>query len=649
MQFRHPEILFALLLLIIPIIVHLFQLRRFKEVPFTNVKFLKEVVLQTRKSSRLKKLLTLFTRLLLFTALIIAFAQPYLSSTKDNPSADTYIYLDNSFSMQAKGKDGELLKRAIQDIIKNTSTLEKIHLFTNNKVYKNLAAKDIKNTLLSIDYHPIKTDINAVLLKIKSTIIDKNTPSNILLISDFQSIKDNKEVVIDSVHNYYITKLQAANSMNISIDSVFISSQNNESIRIKTIVKKYGKNQDNVSISLFNENILAGKSTVSFKENRKSEIEFTIPATNAFNGKLQLNDGSLDFDNELFFTIHKPKKINITAIGENTRFLSKIYTNDEFNFVSTSATTFNYNTIDEQHLLILNELKKIPSALTNILREFVNKGGSLVLIPPVDLDISNYTPIFKSLNLGSISNSYKSELAVSTINFSHPLLKGVFEKKIKNFQYPTINSYYDVDFRNASSILKFENSNPFISQISVNKGIVYWFSAAINAQNSNFKSSPLIVPIFYNFGLYSSKPSQLYYTIDFPNTIEINTQLSKDAVLHLTTGEEDFIPQQQITAKKVILTTESNPTKSGFIAVQYNQETIEQLAYNYDRAESDISNTTVKETIKEASNIVYTDAIDEAFTILSNKYKQTNLWRLFLILALFFLIIEVFLLKFLKP
>ncbi len=649
MQFRHPEILFALLLLIIPIIVHLFQLRRFKKVPFTNVKFLKEVVLQTRKSSKLKKLLTLLTRLLLFTAFIIAFAQPYLSSIKNNTPTDTYIYLDNSFSMQAKGKDGELLKRAIQDIIKNTSEREKIHLFTNNKVYKDLATKDIKNTLLSIDYHPIKIDINAVLLKIKSAIVDKNTPSNILLISDYQSIKNVKGITIDSVHNYYITKLQATNSMNISIDSVYISNQNNESIHIKTTVKKYGENQDNISISLFNENILAGKSTISFEENKNSEIEFTIPSTNLFNGKLQLNDGSLDFDNELFFTIHKPKKINVTAIGENTRFLSKIYTNDEFNFASTSATTFDYNTIEEQHLLILNELETIPSALTNTLKEFVNKGGSVVLIPPIDLNISTYTPIFRTLNLGSISNYNKTELAISTINFSHPLLKGVFEKKIKNFQYPTINSYYNGNFRNASSILKFENSTSFISQISVNKGVVYWFSAAINAQNSNFKSSPLIVPIFYNFGLYSSKPSQLYYTIGTTNTIEINTQLNKDAVLHLTTNEEDFIPQQQITAKKVILSTESNPTKSGFIAVQYNQKTIEQLAYNYDRTESDISNTSVKETIKEASNIVYTNTIDEAFTIVSDKYKQTNLWRLFLILALFFLIIEVLLLKFLKP
>ena len=54
MQFKHPEILYALLLLLIPIIVHLFQLRRFQKVPFTNVAFLKEISVQTRKSSTIK-------------------------------------------------------------------------------------------------------------------------------------------------------------------------------------------------------------------------------------------------------------------------------------------------------------------------------------------------------------------------------------------------------------------------------------------------------------------------------------------------------------------------------------------------------------------------------------------------------------------
>ena len=143
MQFKHPEILYALFLLLIPILVHLFQLRKFEKVPFTNVQFLKKIVLQTRKSSKLKKFLVLLTRLLLFATIILAFAQPYLSKVSNNNQLNTYIYLDNSLSMQVKGKNGELLKRAIQDIIEVTKNSTNISLYTNGNKWTNLTSQEL--------------------------------------------------------------------------------------------------------------------------------------------------------------------------------------------------------------------------------------------------------------------------------------------------------------------------------------------------------------------------------------------------------------------------------------------------------------------------------------------------------------------------
>ncbi len=90
MQFNHPEVLYALFLLIIPILIHLFQLRRFKKEAFTNVKFLRKLSEQTRKSSQLKKWLVLISRLLIFTCIILAFAQPYFSINRDDSSGQCF-------------------------------------------------------------------------------------------------------------------------------------------------------------------------------------------------------------------------------------------------------------------------------------------------------------------------------------------------------------------------------------------------------------------------------------------------------------------------------------------------------------------------------------------------------------------------------
>ena len=92
MQFKHPELLYALLLLLIPIFIHLFQLRRFQKVDFTNVAFLKKVTLQTRKSSQLKKWLTLLARLLALACIVLAFAQPYTTTkTAQNAERETVL------------------------------------------------------------------------------------------------------------------------------------------------------------------------------------------------------------------------------------------------------------------------------------------------------------------------------------------------------------------------------------------------------------------------------------------------------------------------------------------------------------------------------------------------------------------------------
>ena len=188
MQFKHPELLYALLLLLIPIIIHLFQLRRFEKVPFTNVQFLKSITIQTRKSSQLKKWLTLLTRLLLIAAVVLAFAQPYFSKSNSiNIKSETVIYLDNSFSMQAQGEKGELLKRSIQDIISANDDTNKITIFTNDGTFRDITRKTINNELLNLEYSSTQLDYNAVILKGKKLFDNKGSSvKNLILLSDFQ-------------------------------------------------------------------------------------------------------------------------------------------------------------------------------------------------------------------------------------------------------------------------------------------------------------------------------------------------------------------------------------------------------------------------------------------------------------------------------
>ena len=114
MQLQHPEFLWGLLLLVLPILVHLLKLRRFQKTPFTNVTLLKRILAESNRSSQLKKWLLLMSRLGLLTALVFAFCKPFKPSQEFDLKKDILVYLDNSFSMQAKGESTTLLQQAVQ-------------------------------------------------------------------------------------------------------------------------------------------------------------------------------------------------------------------------------------------------------------------------------------------------------------------------------------------------------------------------------------------------------------------------------------------------------------------------------------------------------------------------------------------------------
>lgn len=169
MQLKHPEILYFLFLLVVPILVHLFQLRRFKKEYFTNVRFLKALTIQSRKSSQIKKWLLLVTRLLFLTALVLAFAQPFSSTNESSKSQkELYIILDNSYSMQAKGKKGELLQRAIQELLENLPQEQNFSLLTANESFWNTDIQSIQKEVQNLDYCATAFELEPILTQIQA-------------------------------------------------------------------------------------------------------------------------------------------------------------------------------------------------------------------------------------------------------------------------------------------------------------------------------------------------------------------------------------------------------------------------------------------------------------------------------------------------
>lgn len=641
MQFKHPEILYALFLLLIPIIVHLFQLRKFEKVAFTNVAFLKNVISQTRKSSQIKKWLTLLVRLLLLAAIILAFAQPFTAKNDTfKTKNETVIYLDNSFSLQAKGSKGVLLKRAVQDIISNVPEDEKFTLVTNNNTYRNTSIKSLKNTLLQIDFSANALPYQSAYLKCKSHFNKKeDTKKHIIFISDFQQSSALPNTALDSLFKTHFIKLEPVNTNNVTVDSAYISKTSAKNIELTVLLKNTGAAIENLPVSLFNNNNLIAKTAVTV--NGSTNTTFTLPNNTVVNGKISIDDAHLTFDNHLFFNINKASKTNVLAInGTNDSFLKRIYTNDEFNYTTSPIDQLNYSAINKQHVIILNALKTIPNALSMALSGFTNQGGYLLIIPSKTSKIETYNALLSKYKI-ALNDLVKREKRITTINYSHPLFNtGVFEKQVKNFQYPKVSSHYNITSKGSSSILSYEDGRSFLTQ----NNNVFIFSASIKSENSNFTNSPLIVPTLYNIGKMSLKTPVLYYTIGNENNFDITTTLQQDDVLKLIKDDINIIPRQQYFNNKVALSTTNSPSESGIYAVTNKTDTIKNISYNYNTLESALNYYDVS----NLKNISFSNSITKIFDSIKSESKINALWKWFAIFALVLLIIEMLILKYFK-
>ena len=646
MQFKHPEVLYFLFLLIIPILVHLFQLRRFKKEFFTNVRFLKELSIQTRKSSKLKKWLLLATRLLILACIVIAFAQPFFQARDaNNKTNEMYIILDNSFSMQAKGKKGELLKRAVEDLLQHAPENQVFSLITNTESFWNTDIKSIRSDLQSLEYSAFPFELENLMAKVKARKTSYN--KDIIVITDAVGLEAKQLKSISPEFNTYFINPEAEQKNNIAIDSVYINQTLDNFYEIAVKLSAYGGTEAETPIALYNGKKLTAKTIIVFEGNQKT-INFTIPKED-FHGYVSIEDNALGYDNTLFFSISKPEKINVVSIGtaEKSRFLSKIYTSDEFEYFNSELNSLDYNQLDKQDAIVLNELASIPQALQTTLKSFVEKGGNVIVIPSEENPVANMNEFLISFGNIKFQSLQKSEKLITKIAFGHPLYDGVFEKRIDNFQYPNTKASFAVN-SNAPAVLGYEDQSVFLTALQNQSASVYVFTAPINKSNSNFQNSPLIVPTFYNMAQNSQKTGVVALQIGNSQPFFVNVLLSKDEIVSIKntteTSEDNFVPVQQLLNNKVKLTFNDYPEKSGNFGVYKKNELLENISFNYDRTESNITDFNA-EILNEYKVI---DHVETVFDTLQTDRTNNEIWKWFAFLTLLFLITELLIQKFVK-
>ena len=677
MEFLYPNALWFLFLLAIPIIIHLFHFRRHKTLYFSSLKFIQFVEQENKSAKKLRNLLVLIARLLALIFLILAFAQPSFTDSKAENSVGknvVAIYIDNSFSMSAKGTEGELLSEAREMArrIINNAPLETGFLLNTNKldgIEQRIVSKmEAVEYLDKITYSPLTRKTDEVINWQKNFLKKENEEQQrigkqqFVVLSDFQkSTFSAKQLKADEENSYFPIQLVPQKIENVTIDSIWFSNP---------FHKKGDPNELFVQLRNFSDrdasnlelHLEIGKSKrdmfIDVPANKKVQTNFQFTETEfgIKTGKLTINDKQLFWDDDFYFSYNVAKKSNVLIInGKDASVdVQKVFNVEPFYETSSiSEFEFSKDYLNAANLLVLNGLNEIPSGLISEIIEFSNDGGSVFVLPGTNLQKNDYANLLRELNLPSIGTVSTSGLKINKIQYKDPFFKGVFEKENENLNVPSIVKAYSVSQMRQSTaftLIELKNGEPLLVRSNQN---AYLFLSSLQADFSNFSSNALFPTILLRAGELSIRSYPLFSIIGKESKIPVFEEIQNDNPLKLESKSIEFIPLIQKAGNRSYLSISGmeavEKLKPGNYSI-VNDGIIGNLALNYDRSESnnslmeksEIIEAITSQGIKNCNFSTIQDGQSKSPIAIDEPAK---FWRILLLLSLLFILFEIALLK----
>lgn len=679
MQFQNQNMLWALFFVLIPIIIHLFNFRRYKTLYFSNVSLLQNIKKETKKRAKLKNLLLLFSRILAIVFLVLAFAQPFFLDEKKNlKTKETIvaIYIDNSFSMEATGTYGVLLEQAKMfalDIAKSYPHSTHFLLTTNSFEQKQMQLVGQKQLIKWVSQiasnHSIKT-IKQVQEKQADIILSQDSSAEIhqYLISDFQKNIFDQNFYLNS-KNIYTTLIPLTNekNTNVYIDSVWFSSPGHfvgkrEVLKAK-IVNYSATDVQNLPVNLWVNDSLKNLLSVNIPANESKifEMNFVQNKVGINTARIELSDYPITFDNVLYFSFFINEKIKILELYEKkpTPYMYSLFAEDKnYDFKKTELLNLNYQDLKQADVIIVSEIEKWETGLLKSLEEIVKNGKNLVIIPPLDVDINNYNKNLSIFLKTQITNWKKEEGQMQNLNLQHLYFKNSIEGSKEKIRLPDYKGFYATKspIRSlSSSLLKSESDYPLVLQASLEKGIVTFFSLPLHQENTNFSTHPIFVPLFYNLALYSKKFNPIYYLLKQKLNI-VSDKITSNETIRLSNEKNDFeiVPEIIQTDNKIKLKINENQLIAGHFFLKVASVPVDIFSFNYDRKESKNTPKDLK-SLKEYAekspnkNVRLIEKNKKNLTQeIQKQYKTKSFVLLFLIFVCLMLIAEMIVARLMK-
>jgi hypothetical protein len=683
MSFIYPSILWALLFVAVPVIIHLLNLRKHRTVYFSNVNLLKKVRKATRKRSKLKQLLILTSRILMIIALVMAFARPYIpseNSEKQLKNNLTAIYIDNSYSMNAEGPEGKAIESARQKaytIVNNSRPGTRFALLTNalseqqNRFYSNT---EMIRLIADVSVSHRTVPLSTIVMRFRNMTDDLLFESNksLYVVSDFQKhTSDFNKLDRDTTAVYNLIPIPVNPVNNLYIDSCWYEApthhlNQSEELFVR-IVNQSDEDYQQVPVNFFLNDSLKALATININAGEQKELAmaYTNLKTGLQSGRIEISDYPITYDNQLYLSYTVKSSLKVLLIDQFNNLLTNnlkaLFGND--NYISLDVEQVNrlqISSLSNYEAIVVNELSKLSSGLIDELYKFTINGGTLVLIPGSPNSMDAYNQLLQRFNLPQMAAADTLPIPIGKVAYEHPLYSGVFNEQNQKVSLPETGIRYrfrQLQLINETTLLSFADQSKALTLAPIEKGSVYIFAFPLSDTRNKLIDHLLFLPTFYNIVLQSTDTGQLYYVIGNDRTFDLQIpkrlQSLSLTMRHQPDGDEMIPTITRQSGNTLRLALNEEPA-AGFYEILSDDKIVSGMAFNYQLKESDLSyhsNDELSQLAEKAglANVnLLASSPGKLTETIENIDQGRQFWKLFLVIGLFFILTEAAIIRFWK-
>ncbi|MEL6255484.1 MAG: BatA domain-containing protein [Bacteroidota bacterium] len=682
MAFLNPAVLWGLLALSVPIIVHFFNLQRPREILFSNVSFVKEVKKTVVRRLKFKQWLLLLARLLALLFLVFAFANPVIKqegSAIAQGNRSVTIVIDNSYSMNASNEKGAFFPQALslaRNIIRNYSEDDEFQVMTSSNLILNgnfLSQQEATDDLKALKIQQSIRSQGEILAFQKEIFARSSNSAQVLyFLSDFQEstvLADSQKIIApDSNLQVYYLPLATRAQGNVYVKSHTIDSriiEKDAPVNMTMSLVNDG-NQDlrDLSVRIMVEGKVAGINSKNLAADQSEELEmnFTPEKSGWLGAYIELDDNPIDFDNKRFFSVYVPDKEKVLiAEGERSESIRILYESlfSQFDTEFISARNLSTTNLSNYRSLVLLGVPDISSGLANRIRDFLDQGNSLMFFPGKNTRINSINSLYQQLGIGTFEPIREIETGspANQVELLHPIFEGIFTRDQKNRQFdaPQVFKYYPLRLQNGlvqNRILSLENQDPLLVESEVLKGRVFTFSIFPSDEWSDLHVKTIFTPLLFRSTqiMNQSQRVQSSQEIGFYEPKFIRTE--KRSNISLVGADSIPISPDQIQkAGGITLVFDNMELKEGIYDIVQEGELIEKIAFNISDLESQLTflrGNRLEDRLNSAG-LGEIEIVEPELAQLESQIKSERegvpLWKYFIIAALAFFLIEILLLQ----